>query len=116
MSDTKDTSNDQDSPLVLELPIKYHGAEDVVGIFADQAMAFHQAGYFTLLFFQTTLPPTEDKEVLKQLQQLPARCVARIVLTPELMQKLSDAMLKNLAKYRKLVTYLAEQAKQESTK
>jgi hypothetical protein len=89
-----------------EIPIAYYGTEDIVGLFADQAMVSHSTGLFTLLFFQMQVPPTTDVEDLRKLDKLPARCVAKIVLTPQLMEQFNVAMETNIKKHKKFVSAL----------
>jgi hypothetical protein len=98
----QETSEALQQVLSREIPIEYYGAEEVVGIFADQAIVSHSAGVFTLLFFQMQVPPPTTVEDLgRNLEVLPARCVARIVLTPSLMQQFRDAMNTNIEKYNR---------------
>ena len=91
-----------------EIPISYYGTQEVVGIIADQAMVSHSTGLFTLYFFQMQIPPTEKVEDLQKLEALPARCVARIVLTPALLQQFLEAIGTNMEKYKRLVEHQAK--------
>lgn len=99
---------DQENPLGLDeetlnrtVDIEYYGTEEVLGIFADQAMISHSNGLFTLLFFQMQFPPMPTAEQLRALRAIPARCVSRVVLTPMLMQQFAVAINGNLEKYDK---------------
>jgi hypothetical protein len=53
----RDVSEVLQQVLTREIPIEYYGSEDVVGIFADQAIVSHSAGVFTLLFYQMQVRP-----------------------------------------------------------
>lgn len=102
--DQKEEISDTEEELFSrEISISYYGTQDVVGIIADQAMVSHSTGLFTLYFFQMQIPPTERVEDLQKLEALPARCVARIVLTPALLQQFLEAIGKNMEKYKRLV-------------
>lgn len=104
--ETKDASAAEAEILKREVPLAYYGTEDIVGVFADQAMVSHATGLFTLLFFQTQVPPTTDLEVLQKIETIPARCVAKIILTPQLIEQLFTAMEGNIQKYKVRVAAL----------
>lgn len=103
MTDQEKNSAETKEGVFREIPLRYYGVEDTIGIFADQAVVSHSTGLFTLLFFQMHIPPTEKSEDRLSLEAIPARCVARIILTPALMEQFLNAMEKNMAKYRLLV-------------
>jgi hypothetical protein len=86
-----------------ELPIEYYGSEDIAGMFADQAMVSHSTGMFTLSFFQMQVPPTQDLDVLQKVEKIPARCVAKIVLAPQLMEQFFVALEGNIKRHQKLI-------------
>lgn len=101
-------SENEEELFSREIPITYYGTQDVVGIIADQAMVSHSTGFFTLYFFQMQIPPTEKVEDLQKLEELPARCVARIVLTPALLRQFVEAIGKNMERYERLIERQAE--------
>lgn len=107
-TDKKAEANPTERVITKDLLIKYYGIEDITGVFADQAMVFHAGETFTLFFFQTSFPPTQDLAVLESLEEIPARCVARITLTPTLMQQFSAAIIKNLGQYQRMVEHIKE--------
>jgi hypothetical protein len=92
-----------------ELPIKYYGNEDVVGVFVDQVIVSHLGGVFTLYFYQMQVPPllgtegsTEAKlRAIEELKQVPAKCVARVVLTPTLMEQFYGAIETNMDRFKR---------------
>jgi hypothetical protein len=102
-----------DETLSRAVTINYYGTEDALGIFADQAIVSHSTGLFTLFFFQMQFPPTPTPEDLRKIESLPARCVARVILTPTLMEQFAEAINGNLARYKKLAERKAIQ--QEKT-
>ncbi|MDQ3817540.1 MAG: DUF3467 domain-containing protein [Acidobacteriota bacterium] len=93
-------------PLSKVLPVRYYGTEDVVGIFADLAAVQHTAQHFTMFFFQTAIPMSQKESAVLELDELPAKCIARIALTPKLAFDLYKALETNLEKYNKLVEYM----------
>lgn len=93
----------EEETLSRPVTIKYSGTEEIVGIFADQAIISHSTGLFTLYFFQMQFPPTPTKEDLQTLEAIPASCVARIILTPTLMQQFSMVIIANLERYNKAI-------------
>ncbi len=103
MADEPQKSDQLEEPFSIQLPVRYYGMEDVVGIFADLAMVQHGGGVFTLSFFQNQLPPTEDINIVRGLSEVPTKCVARIVITPALVEQLADAMMSNMGKFRKVM-------------
>jgi len=84
--------------LSRELPIAYYGTEDVIAVFADQAMVSSSPSLFTLFFFQMQVPPTTDMEVLRTMDKIPAKCVGKILLTPSLMEQFFTALEGNIKK------------------
>lgn len=93
-----------------ELPIRFYGNEDVVGIFADQVIVSNLGGIFTLYFYQMQLPTLLGQEAasaeakvlaIEGLKQAPAKCVARVVLTPSLMEQFYKAIEINMERFRR---------------
>ena len=111
MADDRQSQGGDDDTILFagELPIKYYGNEDVVGVFADQVIVSHLGGVFTLYFYQMQLPPllgtegsTEDKlRAIEELKQVPAKCVARVVLTPTLMEQFYGAIKTNMDRFKR---------------
>lgn len=90
---------------VVEKPINYSGMDNVLPIFADLAAVRHSEQVFSLFFFQTIVPITDDQTVFDRMQDVPAKCIARIVLTPKLMGDLYAAMGTNLQNWEKLMHF-----------
>ncbi len=93
---------------VVEKPLRYYGMEDVVPIFAELAAVRHTDQVFSLLFFQTGVPITEDRSVFEAMPEVTAKCIARIVITPKLMGELYKAMETNMQNWQKLILSKAE--------
>jgi len=99
-----------------DIPIRYYGSEDVVGIFADQAIVMHIGGLYNLLFFQMQIPLVESLEGMQNLPAVPARCIAKVVLTPLLLQQFHEAIGKNLGRQEARETALASPQEKEEQK
>ena len=121
MADEQSQREHDDTLLFTgELPIRYYGAEDVVGVFADQVIVSHLGGVFTMYFYQMQLPPLLGDElsaeakarVIEELKQAPAKCVSRVVLTPTLMEQLYGAIGTNMERFKRSVQKPASEGKE----
>ena len=81
----------------MSLPIDWHVSENIQSRYASNA--FVQAGEQELIlsFFETIPPiltgsPEENRAKLLQLGAIRAECVARIIVSPELVPKLIQAL------------------------
>jgi hypothetical protein len=81
----------------MSLPIDWHVSENIQSRYASNV--FVQAGEYelTLSFFETFLPvltgsPEEIKAKLFQQGAIRAECVARIIVDPDLVPKLIEAL------------------------
>jgi len=95
--------------FVTEKPIHYYGMDDVVPVFGELAAVRHSEQVFSLFFFQTVVPITEDRAVLEGMREVPAKCVAKIVLTPKLMAEMHKAMQTNIESWQKLMQLRKEE-------
>jgi len=110
MADDKQSQGGDDDTLLFagELPIKYYGNEDVVGVFAEQVIVSHLGGVFTIYFYQMQVPPLLGQEgstefkvrAIEELKQVPAKCVARVVLTPVLMEQFYKTIETNMERFK----------------
>jgi hypothetical protein len=89
----------------LNLPIDWHVSEDIQSRYASNVHV--QAGEHELIlsFFETVLPilvgsPEENKTKLLQQGAIRAECVARIIVDPDLVPRLIEALQTTLAGYR----------------
>lgn len=101
--------NPQDQAEQAVLPLRYYGNENVTGLFADQVVVANLGGMFTLYFYQMQVSPfigdpesAEFKAFQEGIMEVPARCVARVVLTPVLMEQFARAIASNLEKYKRM--------------
>ena len=88
----------------MSLPIDWHVSENIQSRYASNAHV--QAGEHELIlsFFETVLPilagsPEENKAKLLQQGAIHAECVARIIVAPDLVPKLIQALQTTLNGY-----------------
>jgi len=94
----KMSDRDQESKsTVVNIPVNWHIPEDFPSPYASNMFA--QAGEYeiTISFFQTKLPlftgtQEENKAKLEQLGIIQAECVSRIIVNPELVPKIIQAL------------------------
>ena len=99
MTDTKD-----DKPF-KEVRLEWKYPDDLQTRFASNIVVQHQPDFFTISFFETLMPiilagsPQQSQESLKSLNAIEARCVAKIIVTPEKMRQLLKVIEQNLVNY-----------------
>ena len=76
----------------IELPIKWDTSVDLPTLFATNLLVQRSADIFTISFFEIRPPillgtPEQNQATLSEVKQLVARCVARVVVTPERMKE-----------------------------
>lgn len=80
--------------------IRYVGTEDILGLYADVAVVAHQNDIFSLYFYQLQIPTFVAGRDEAHVAQADAKCVARIVLTPQRLFAFYTAMAKNLERFK----------------
>jgi hypothetical protein len=88
--------------------------DDLKSYFVDHMLVQHQPDRFVLSFFEVWIPPImgseeQQEEHLDKLESVDAKCVARLVVTPEKMRDILRALSDNMDKYEKLVERLARE-------
>lgn len=86
-----------------ELPIEFFIDHEMRLTFADVAFVQHTDEEFVLSFFQTNAPFAISQEETKALTKVRANCVVRIVLTPQTMVRLYNALGGNLRKFQERI-------------
>lgn len=91
-------------PLAVRLNFEW--PEDIVSRYATNFVAQHTRNEFTLSFFEVFSPillgsPEENRKRLADLGAVPAKCVARIILSAEGMKELIDVLQRNYQGYLK---------------
>ena len=87
------------------LPLEWDVPEGLAGLYANNIVVQHTQYEFVVSFFQTFPPlvlgsPEERAAQIEQLDSVKAKCVARIVVSPERMQAFVDVLASNVEQYR----------------
>ncbi|HZO72784.1 MAG TPA: DUF3467 domain-containing protein [Ktedonobacteraceae bacterium] len=88
----------------VNVAIEWYIPDDIQSKYASNAYVQVGEYEFTLSFFETFLPifsgsPEENRAKIEQLGSIPAKCVARVVVSPELVPKLIQALQTGLDGY-----------------
>ncbi len=93
----RDIEQGDQSSKGIQIPIDWRTPENFPSSYASNV--FVQAGEYEIIlsFFQTKLPlligtPEENKTKLEQLGAIPAECVGRIIINPDLVPKIIQAL------------------------
>jgi hypothetical protein len=88
----------------VNVPIEWYIPDDIQSIYASNV--FIQPGEYeiTLSFFETLLPiladsPEENRARIERIEAIRAKCVARVIINPELIPKLIQALQNGLDGY-----------------
>jgi len=98
---------------VKQVPLKRTYPADLRTHFVANVVIQHQPDHFILSFFEVLPPPIlgatelEKQAVFEQIDSVEARCVARIVVTPNRMKAIIRALSENYADYERLVAGMA---------
>jgi hypothetical protein len=91
---------DEETSQSDTVDIEYIGSDDIVALYSDVAVVAHTQDTFTLYFYQLLLPTFIAGKDEAHEKAARARCIARIVITPQRLLSLHGAMGKNLARFR----------------
>lgn len=88
-------------PGKIETPINIHHyiPENVLGIYSDGAQVMHTKNEFIVTFFQIEHPVWPMTADAPTIDSVKSRCVARIIMSPQQMLKLVQALNENLSKF-----------------
>lgn len=95
--------------LSKKLRIKHTFPDELQSHFVNNVTVQHEPEYFVLQFFELWPPmiigetDEEKLEALKKINQIEAKCVTRLVLTPAKMREVVDLMMQNLSNYEAVV-------------
>lgn len=103
MADENKEAPDAEEPAIFSKPLRYYGADQVDGMFADQIIVTHNTGTFTLMFYQMQVTETTEIDVVRNQPDIPAKCVAKIMLAPHLVEPFYRAIGSNLEKQKKML-------------
>src|SRR2546421_6744936 len=95
----------QEGQQGITLPIKWNIPNDIQSHYANNVLV--QSGPYEIIisFFETQYPPLagspeENKAQLEQLGAVQANCVSRIIVSPDLLPVIIDAMQTSLNAYQ----------------
>ncbi len=98
------------------LKIEWKYPKDLKSNFVTNMVVQHRPDYFVVSFFEVW-PPTllgPEEEVLAKLEQIDnieARCVARLVVTPQTMKEFTQVMSENITKFEEMFAVIEESGK-----
>ena len=109
-------SQRNNKPKVLEKKVRLTRKypEDLQSHIVDNIVVQHQPDRFVLSFFEVWLPPVladsdeEFQEQIDSLDSVEAKCVARLVVTPQRMREFVNVMTTNLENYDRMTRQLSE--------
>lgn len=91
---------EQQAPVTAEeQQLNFLGMDQAVGIFADAFLLARKEDSYTIYFFQQTMSP-DLTGVLRQtstMEAAQAKCIGKIILSPQGAVKLAEGLAANLA-------------------
>lgn len=90
---------------IKRLRIDFTYPEDLQSKFVQNIIVQHQSDFFVVSFFEVWPPAilgdteAERRELVGSIGKVEAKCVARLVLTPEKMREFVSVMKRNLENY-----------------
>ncbi len=96
---------EDESGLEVQVPIDWQIPENITAKYVTHFVVQHSVQEFTLSFFEAQPPIIfgERHEVeakAREIKSIPAKCVARIVVTPAKMETLIEVLQENVANYK----------------
>jgi len=90
--------------LKVQVPIEWHISEDIDSKYATNLVIQHSEHEFIINFFEMHPPlilgaPDQVREQWQKIESVQAKCVARIIVSPDRMQEFIDVMQAGLNKY-----------------
>jgi hypothetical protein len=99
-----------DAGVTRRVSLKRVYPDDLDSHFVSNVVVQHQPDHFIISFFEVWPPPIlgktaeERQEALDAIQEVEAKCVARLVVTPTRMRELIDTLSENWDTYQRAVT------------
>jgi hypothetical protein len=99
-----DVEQEQES-AGISLPVNWHYPENLQSRYANNMLVQSGQLEFVISFFEVQLPlllgkPQENKVKLEQLGSITAECVSKIIVSPELVPVIINALQVGLENYR----------------
>jgi Protein of unknown function (DUF3467) len=91
-----------DIPLEIldrEIPIEFVIPEGFGLLYSDTAFVQNTENEFVVSFFQGGHPPIKSREEAEKIEAVKAYCVARIVMSPVQVRKLTAALVENIERH-----------------
>ena len=101
-------------PLAKQVKLKYIYPEDLQTHFVSNIVVDHQPDRFVISFFEVFPPPVlaesdaDRQRIVDSLDSIDAKCVARLVVTPQTMEQFVRVMSENFGNYRELMQRLMQ--------
>lgn len=87
-----------------QIPIEWRIPEDVPTYYANNFAIQHTESEFVIYFFEVFSPlilgePEEVQRKMEAIESVPARCVARVVVSPPKLEMLIGALVQNHTRF-----------------
>jgi len=105
-------SDEEQKAFFKTLKLNHVYPEDLKSYYVDNVVVQHKPDRFILSFFEVFEPPIlgeteeERKREVESLESIEAKCVARLIVTPNRMQEFIDVLNQNMSKYQILIEKL----------
>ena len=96
--ETENQDANADDPRVT-IRVENYLPDDLLTHYSDGLTVVHTENEFVISFLQTQFPIAATKEELEQVEVLKRRCVARVIVSPQQMGKLIEALQENSRKF-----------------
>ena len=101
---SEETEQEQQQSDEITLSVDWHFPEGLQSRYANNVLVQIGQYEFVISFFEMQLPallgsPQENKAKLKEMRTIQAECVSKIIMPPELVQGLIDALQTELDKF-----------------
>lgn len=105
------TKEREESAIAKEIRLERVFPDDLQSYFVSNIVVQHRTEHFVLSFFEVWPPPLLGKEedrqkALEELDSIEARCVARLVVTPNTMREFVEVMSDNLEQFEEMTQVL----------
>ena len=98
-------TNNIEAVVAKEVKLKRVFPEGIQAQFVDHFVIQHRPDHYILTFYDVMMPPIiaedeeEFQEIVNKLEEIEARCVARLVLTHRGMEDFYEALSSNVSKH-----------------
>jgi hypothetical protein len=82
------------------IPLRFYIPDDLPLHHVDQMNVVHVGGFFYVSFLQVQMPLILDEGEFGKIKEIPSKCVARLILNEETLERSIDVLSKHLKKVR----------------